>query len=203
MHRAEGWIRFQCGQLWGTEPRSSGGRGKGSHSRVTHRGGWELLGTAQHGRHTQAGENDIVQHLSFWKINTYRSVDYQMFLCCSFASFVESQSELEKEKFGVIRRGHLESAAVVLSLWQIEASGNIFVTASVRIWGGFICLLVTPHRPPIPYSPLLPSSSSFLPLPAFLPSRGWQTLVISRYSDPGGSGFPLARGLCCMSVFMA
>lgn len=117
----------------------SGGRGKGSHSRVTHREGWELLGAAQHGRHTEAGENDIVQHLSFWKINTYRSVDYQMFLCCSFASFVESQRELEKEKFGVIRGGHLEAAAVVcgqfrfLSLWQIEASGNIFVTASVRI----------------------------------------------------------------------
>lgn len=76
--------------------------------------------------------------------------------------------------------------------------------AFVCTWGGFTWLLVTLPPPHVPHSLLFPSLlTPFLPLPAFLPSLGWQTLVISRYSGPGGSGFPLARRLCCMRIFMA
>lgn len=45
----------------------------------------------------------------------------------------------------------------------------------------------------------LPSASSPSPhphpCPEFLPSDGWQTLVISRYSGPGGSCFPFHRAI--------
>ena len=146
-----------------------------------------------------------------------------MFHCCSFVSFVEAAQWVGKSfvPFGENswkctihyqwKWSQQLSAVVSFPSWQDGASGDTFVNArplyalEVDSHG---CLPPPPHPTPTspPLSPLsisTPPLTPFLSLPAFLPSQGWQTLVISRYSGPGGSGFPLARRLCSMRIFMA
>lgn len=94
-------------------------------------------------------------------------------------------------------------------MWeQDRSSGNTFVN-SLPLHGSEVdshgCWL--PFCPP---SLLFPSVPPPPPAAAPLSSlslhssrhKGWQTLVIGRYSGPGGSGFPLDRRLCCMCIFM-
>lgn len=80
-------------------------------------------------------------------------------------------------------------------------------SAFARIWSGFTWWLVTRLPPPLLFPSVPPPPPTAAPLSSLSlhSSRhnGWQTLVISRYSGPGGSGFPLVRRLCCLCIFMA
>lgn len=70
-------------------------------------------------------------------------------------------------------------------------------SAFARLWSGFTWWLVTLLPPPLLFPSVPPPPPTAAPLSSLSlhSSRhnGWQTLVISRYSGPGGSGFPLVR----------
>lgn len=197
MHWAEGWIRFQCGQLEGTKsPGLLGVRKEyGVIFRAMHfshaKGRLALLHAVQTRVEFLSkffGNKQIYQKINGGSTSDTMSRGRGLVATAGRAQFITSGNE--------VKSSHLWSLVAEQGLRQHLGK----YSAIVRTWGGFI----PPTREKKTHSLFFSSpSSSSLPLTAFLLSWGWQTLVISRYSGPGGSGFPLARGLCCMCSFMA